>query len=136
MSIMNFFFLILRLFIFAAKINFWEWLGSWWETGTILCSNESWKMIWWSVWRIFLFGSMNPDPLREIRPKTVPSIIGQKTINSTGWRLLILLVSHFKRVGVNCSNCNCSTRNCSTLFAGKQLLDTNFINCSNPVNPG
>ncbi len=102
---MNFFFLILRLFIFAAKINFWEWLGSWWETGTILCSNESWKMIWWSVWRIFLFGSMNPDPLTEIRPKTVPSIIGQKTINSTGWRLLILLVSHFKISHSNISIC-------------------------------
>ena len=50
------------------------------------------------------------------------------------------------RVGVNCSNCNCSTRNCSTrncstrncstLLAGNQLLDTFFVNCSNPVNPG
>ncbi len=48
----------------------------------------------------------------------------------------IYLSTYFVRVGVNCSNCNCSTRNCSTLFAGKQLLNTNFINCSNPVNPG
>jgi hypothetical protein len=39
-------------------------------------------------------------------------------------------------VGVNCSNCDCSTRICSTLLAANQLLDTNFIICSNPVNPG
>jgi hypothetical protein len=39
-------------------------------------------------------------------------------------------------VGVNCSNCDCSARDCSTLLAGNQLLDTNFDNCSNPVNPG
>ena len=40
------------------------------------------------------------------------------------------------RVGVNCSNCDCLTRICSTLLAANQLLDTNFIVCSNPVNPG
>ncbi len=39
-------------------------------------------------------------------------------------------------VGVNCSKCDCSTVICSTLLAANQLLDTNFINCSNPVNPG
>ncbi len=43
---------------------------------------------------------------------------------------------YFLRVGVNCSNCDCSTRDCSTLLAGNQLLDTNFDNCLNPVNPG
>ncbi len=37
-------------------------------------------------------------------------------------------------VGVNCSNCDCSTRICSTLLAANQLLDTNFVICSNPVN--
>jgi hypothetical protein len=31
---------------------------------------------------------------------------------------------------------DCSTIICSTLLAGNQLLDTKFINCSNPVNPG
>ena len=36
-----------------------------------------------------------------------------------------------RRVGVNCSKFDCST-----LLAGNQLLDTKFINCSNPVNPG
>ncbi len=41
-----------------------------------------------------------------------------------------------KRVGVNCSKFDCSTIICSTLLAGNQLLDTKFINCSNPVNPG
>jgi hypothetical protein len=40
------------------------------------------------------------------------------------------------RVGVNCSKFDCSTVICSTLLAANQLLDTNFINCSNPVNPG
>ncbi len=40
------------------------------------------------------------------------------------------------RVGVNCSKFNCSTVICLTLLAGNQLLDTKFINCSNPVNPG
>jgi hypothetical protein len=40
------------------------------------------------------------------------------------------------RVGVNCSKFDCSTINWSTLLAGNQLLDTKFINCSNPVNPG
>ncbi len=39
-------------------------------------------------------------------------------------------------VGVNCSKFDCSTINWSTLLAGNQLLDTKFINCSNPVNPG
>jgi hypothetical protein len=39
-------------------------------------------------------------------------------------------------VGVNCSKCDCSTVICLTLLAGNQLLDTKFINCSNPVNPG
>jgi hypothetical protein len=41
-----------------------------------------------------------------------------------------------KGVGVNCSNCDCSTAICSTLLAANQLLDTNFNNCWNPVNPG
>jgi hypothetical protein len=36
----------------------------------------------------------------------------------------------------NCSKFDCSTINWSTLLAGNQLLDTKFINCSNPVNPG
>jgi hypothetical protein len=31
---------------------------------------------------------------------------------------------------------NCSTIICSTLLGANQLLDTKFINCSNPVNPG
>jgi hypothetical protein len=39
-------------------------------------------------------------------------------------------------VGVNSSKFDCSTINWSTLLAGNQLLDTKFINCSNPVNPG
>ncbi len=39
-------------------------------------------------------------------------------------------------VGVNCSKFDCSTINWSTLLAGNQLLDTKFINCSNPSNPG
>jgi hypothetical protein len=39
-------------------------------------------------------------------------------------------------VGVNCSKFDCSTINWLTLLAGNQLLDTKFINCSNPVNPG
>jgi hypothetical protein len=38
------------------------------------------------------------------------------------------------RVGVNCSKFDCSTIICLTLLAGNQLLDTKFINCSNPVN--
>ncbi len=44
--------------------------------------------------------------------------------------------NQLKRVGVNCSKFDCSTIICSTLLAGNQLLDTKFINCSNPVNPG
>jgi hypothetical protein len=47
-----------------------------------------------------------------------------------------LTLNSYYWVGVNCSNCDCSTRNCSTLLAGNQLLDTFFVNCSNPVNPG
>ena len=39
-------------------------------------------------------------------------------------------------VGINCSKFDCSTINWLTLLAGNQLLDTKFINCSNPVNPG
>ena len=39
-------------------------------------------------------------------------------------------------VGVNCSKFDCLTIICSTLLAGNQLLDTKFINCSNPVNHG
>ena len=37
---------------------------------------------------------------------------------------------------MNCSKFDCSTINWSTLLAGNQLLDTKFINCLNPVNPG
>ena len=37
---------------------------------------------------------------------------------------------------INCSKFECSTINWSTLLAGNQLLDTKFINCLNPVNPG
>jgi hypothetical protein len=40
----------------------------------------------------------------------------------------------FTWVGVNCSKFDCSTIICSTLLAGNQLLNTKFINCSNPVN--
>jgi len=42
----------------------------------------------------------------------------------------------YERVGVNCSKFDCSTIICSTLLAGNQLLDTKFINCSNPVELG
>ncbi len=53
-----------------------------------------------------------------------------------GNEINICIVDNFARVGVNCSNCDCSTVICSTLLAGNQLLDTFFVNCSNPVNPG
>ncbi len=49
---------------------------------------------------------------------------------------IISLVEFNQRVGINCSKFDCSTINWSTLLAGNQLLDTKFINCSNPVNPG
>ncbi len=42
--------------------------------------------------------------------------------------------SQIKRVGINCSKFDCSTINWLTLLARNQLLDTKFINCSNPVN--
>jgi hypothetical protein len=53
---------------------------------------------------------------------------------SPGWHFSEALIS--LRVGVNCSKFDCSTIICSTLLAANQLLDTKFINCSNPVNPG
>ncbi len=37
---------------------------------------------------------------------------------------------------MNCSKFDCSIIICSTLLAANQLLDTKFINCLNPVNPG
>ena len=48
----------------------------------------------------------------------------------------IIISYKILRVGVNCSKFDCSTINWLTLLAVNQLLDTKFINCSNPVNPG
>jgi hypothetical protein len=42
-----------------------------------------------------------------------------------------LINEKLKRVDINCS-----TIDWLTLLAGNQLLDTKFINCLNPVNPG
>ena len=55
-----------------------------------------------------------------------------KNSNKIIWKLCTFIVW----VGVNCSKFDCSTINWLTLLAGNQLLDTKFINCSNPVNPG
>ncbi len=57
-----------------------------------------------------------------------------RELNSYLYNILSLM--RIPRVRVNCSKFDCSTINWSTLLAGNQLLDTKFINCSNPVNPG
>ncbi len=62
------------------------------------------------------------------------SLVCLKCVKRISWNTFIWKLRDYW-VGVNCSKFDCSTINWSTLLAGNQLLDTKFINCSNPVNP-
>ena len=64
-------------------------------------------------------------------------ILLQNLLIKKQWKCYLgKMIQKSQRVGVNCSKFDCSTIICSTLLTANQLLDTKFINCSNPVNPG
>ena len=66
----------------------------------------------------------------------IPNEFTQLSVNLMKFYLPFLHFSSLLWVGLKCLKFDCSTINWSTLLAGNQLLNTKFINCSNPVNPG
>ena len=105
---------------------------------TLKMENSKYTWIALSMW---IYNSVFPkvrsiDHLWHIRKTNLVQKNHTKINSSKGTVCTNDLFQISSRVGVNCSKFDCSTIICSTLLAGNQLLDTKFINCSNPVQLG